>query len=137
METEVGGDELAQFTIPGRGKKRPPSPAAPPSDEGEDSPMSTTRDDDGWNISHSDSGCEEEKDNEGTDGPFTANNFPKFSSDHFEQTTTLYTYPRIYELFRQAVSWLRSWVRCFWLQLLFCSWLLRFWLRKPHLNSNF
>ncbi|XP_022680446.1 uncharacterized protein LOC111256495 [Setaria italica] len=99
METEVGGDELAQFTIPGRGKKRPPSPAAPPSDEGEDSPMSTTRDDDGWNISDSDSGCEEEKDNEGTDGPFTANNFPKFSSDHFEQTTTLYTYPRIYELF--------------------------------------
>jgi hypothetical protein len=66
METEVGGDELVQFTIPGRGKKRPPSPAAPPSDEGEESPMSTTSDDDGWNIS--DSACEEEveEDNEGT-----------------------------------------------------------------------
>jgi hypothetical protein len=28
--------------------------------------------------------------------PFTVDDFPRFSSDHFEQTTTLYTYPGIY-----------------------------------------
>ncbi|CAL5078848.1 unnamed protein product [Urochloa decumbens] len=93
METEVGGDELAQSTISGRNKKRPLSPAAPPSDDGEDSPMSPASDNDDWNVS--DSGCEEEE-NQGSDGPFTVDNFPKFSSDHFEQTTTLYMYPGIY-----------------------------------------
>ncbi|CAM0153272.1 unnamed protein product [Urochloa decumbens] len=95
METEVGGDELAQSTISGRNKKRPLSPAAPPSDDGEDSPMSPASDNDDWNVSDSDSGCEEEE-NQGSDGPFTVDNFPKFSSDHFEQTTTLYMYPGIY-----------------------------------------
>ncbi|KAF8677905.1 hypothetical protein HU200_046390 [Digitaria exilis] len=98
METEVGGSELAVPSIPGRGKKRPPSPAAPPSDDVEDLPMSTNSDDgcdDDWNFG--DSGSEEdEEENQGTDGPFTVDNFPKFSSDHFEQTTTLYMYPGIY-----------------------------------------
>nr|CAB3452202.1 unnamed protein product [Digitaria exilis] len=60
METEVGGSELAVPSIPGRGKKRPPSPAAPPSDDVEDLPMSTNSDD-GWKFGDSDSEEDEEE----------------------------------------------------------------------------
>ena len=47
METEAGGDKLKEATITGRGKKRPPSPASSPSDDGEDSSMLSS-DDDCW-----------------------------------------------------------------------------------------
>ncbi|KAF8732046.1 hypothetical protein HU200_016002 [Digitaria exilis] len=55
--------ELAVPSIPRRGKKRPPSPAAPPSDDVEDLPMSTTSDD-GWKFGDSDSE-EDEEENQG------------------------------------------------------------------------
>ncbi|CAL5090911.1 unnamed protein product [Urochloa decumbens] len=89
MDVDVDGDELAVADIPGRGKKR--SLESPPADDGEDSATSTTSDYDYWKVS--DSG---EDDDHGTPQPFTVNDFPRLSSDHFEQTTTLYRYPGIY-----------------------------------------
>ncbi|KAJ1280622.1 hypothetical protein BS78_04G246600 [Paspalum vaginatum] len=94
MDTEKGGDELEADTITGRGKKRPPSPASPPRYGGEDSPMSTTVDDDGWNVSE-EKGEDDDDEDQGT-GLFKVNDFPRFSSDHFEQTSILYRYPGIY-----------------------------------------
>jgi hypothetical protein len=63
MDAEMGGDGVAVTNIPGRGKKR--SPESPPGDKGdEDSPTSTTGEDDGWKVSDS-----EEEDDQGVASP--------------------------------------------------------------------
>ncbi|KAL6647557.1 hypothetical protein ACP70R_014994 [Stipagrostis hirtigluma subsp. patula] len=100
MEVDVGGGEPAASAIPGRGTKRPASPTTIPSD-GEDSVMSTTSDD-SWVVSDSDTEVEEDKEeedeeeeNQGMCHPFTVEDFPRLSSDYFEQTDTLYRIPNI------------------------------------------
>ncbi|KAL6647312.1 hypothetical protein ACP70R_014749 [Stipagrostis hirtigluma subsp. patula] len=90
MEVEAGGDEPAATPIPGRGTKRPAPPGTPPSD-GEESAMSSTSDEE-WEAS--DGGSDDEED-QGTCRPFTVEDFPRLSSDHFEQTDTLYQIPNI------------------------------------------
>ncbi|KAL6880072.1 hypothetical protein ACP4OV_011637 [Aristida adscensionis] len=96
MEVDVVGDESAAAPVPGRGTKRPASPATPPGGE-EDSATSTTS---GGSWSFSDSGTEDEEEegeeeNQGTCRPFTVEDFPRLSSDYFEQTDTLYRIPNI------------------------------------------
>ncbi|KAK3124663.1 hypothetical protein QOZ80_7BG0590310 [Eleusine coracana subsp. coracana] len=96
MEVDVSRDESAESLTPGRGKKRPASPEKHSSD-GDDSSMSDTIDDD-WKFSNWDSKEEEENEhdeedmdaNQGTCRPFTVDEFPRLSSDHFVQTDTIY-----------------------------------------------
>uniref|UniRef100_A0A0D9Y0P7 DUF6598 domain-containing protein n=1 Tax=Leersia perrieri TaxID=77586 RepID=A0A0D9Y0P7_9ORYZ len=87
------GGESAATPFPGRGKKRPPSPETPPSD-GEESDS-----DDSWAVSDSGGSDDEEEycegDDQGMCHPFTVDDFPRFSSDHFVQTHELYQYPDI------------------------------------------
>uniref|UniRef100_A0A0D9Y0P3 DUF6598 domain-containing protein n=1 Tax=Leersia perrieri TaxID=77586 RepID=A0A0D9Y0P3_9ORYZ len=89
MEVDGSGDDsVAATPDPGRGKKRPPSPATPPSD-GEES-------DDSWAVS--DSGSEDDEDDEEDQGmhrPFTVDDFPRLSSDHSVQTEGLYDIPNL------------------------------------------
>ncbi|CAN6361434.1 unnamed protein product [Urochloa humidicola] len=94
IDFEGGRSGSAEALGPGRGKKRPPSPRG--HEEVEDSPKFTTMDpDDDWSIS--DSGSEEEGDDNGNQGmypPFTIDNFPRASYDIDEQDELLYENPQ-------------------------------------------
>uniref|UniRef100_A0A0E0MNW0 DUF6598 domain-containing protein n=1 Tax=Oryza punctata TaxID=4537 RepID=A0A0E0MNW0_ORYPU len=93
VDGDGGESSAAATTDPGRGKKRPPSPSTPPtpSDDGEDS-------DDSWVVSEEEEEMEydDEEDQEGVCRPFTVDDFPRFSSEHFVQTHVMYEYPDIH-----------------------------------------
>lgn len=62
MEGELGGDKLEEANVPGRGEKRPRSPASSPSDDDWEDSTSASDDDDGWEFSEE----EEDEDYRGT-----------------------------------------------------------------------
>ncbi|TVU49577.1 hypothetical protein EJB05_00890, partial [Eragrostis curvula] len=81
MEIEGGGSGSAEIFDLTRGKKRPASPStSATSDEGDE-----------WLLS--DSGSEEDEENQETHRPFTVADFPRVTSDHEQQTNLLYKNP--------------------------------------------
>ncbi|CAN6352111.1 unnamed protein product [Urochloa humidicola] len=92
MEIDGGGSGSADTLGPGRGKKRPHSL----DEEVENSPKSTDMDpDDEWSVSNS--GSEEEGDENGNQGmypPFTIDSFPRASYDSDKQDELLYANPK-------------------------------------------